>query len=206
MNWLASISQITVYPNAALVLAALLTLGLGAFYCLPPPQTPDRAMMGMACFLVQTPRWICLALALGVCVANGAITWPANRPLQYLAVFTVHALLGLGAICAGVLSLTETPGVPAWLMRVLALSTVVVPAIEIGLAALLVNADRPAIVSVLGTRRLITIAFSAFVLAVIAAASSGILACRLARQRGKGRAESAVEQRLRGEEVEQAIH
>jgi hypothetical protein len=45
----------TPHPIAALVVAALLTVWLGIFYCLPLPLGPDRAMIGLGCVFLQTP-------------------------------------------------------------------------------------------------------------------------------------------------------
>src|SRR5262245_4284949 len=122
---------ITLHPNVLLTFAALLTIWLGIFFCLPLPAGPDRAMMGITCFFLQTPRWICMAIVLGFCVARGALTWPASRGLQFLVVFIVHGALGLGAICAGLGGLGVTSGIPHWLSRILALSTVLVPSMQI---------------------------------------------------------------------------
>ena len=96
------------HPNAVIGVAALLTIGLGAFYCQPPPAGPDRAMIGIVCFLAQTPRWICMAILLGLCVAKGAFVWPESRATQYLMVFALHLAIGFGAICAGLAGLGMT--------------------------------------------------------------------------------------------------
>ena len=51
------------HVNGVIAIAALLTIWLGIFYCMPLPRGPDRAMIGLVCFLAQTPRWICVAFA-----------------------------------------------------------------------------------------------------------------------------------------------
>ena len=61
----------TPHPIAALVVAVLLTIWLGIFYYMPLPAGPDRAMIGLGCVFLQTPRWLAMALVLGVCVARG---------------------------------------------------------------------------------------------------------------------------------------
>src|SRR6476646_9932197 len=132
---------LTLHPNAILTLAAFLTAGVGLLFCLPLPPGPDRAQMGFACFLLQTPRWIGLVLVLGLCVARGAFSWPSSRGIQFLILFLVQAALGVGAICAGLCGLCVTPGIPAWLSRTLAASTVVVPSMQIVFAAWYLNPE-----------------------------------------------------------------
>jgi hypothetical protein len=127
------------HPNGVIAIAALLTIGLGIFYCMPSPAGPDRAMIGIVCFLAQTPRWICMAILLGFCVAKGAFVWPESRAAQYLILFAVHLAIGFGAICTGLAGLGMTSGVPEWLSRMLALSTVVVPGVQIVFAAWFLN-------------------------------------------------------------------
>src|SRR4029453_14865048 len=117
--------------NVLLLIATLLTIWLGISFVLPLPLGPDRAMVGLGGVFIQTPRWICLAVVLGLCVARGAFTWPADRAAQYLIVFVVHALIGFGWLAAGMGALGSTGGVSQWMARVLALSTLVVPAIQI---------------------------------------------------------------------------
>jgi hypothetical protein len=117
----------------------LLTIWLAIFFFLPSPSGPDRAMMGWACILLQTPRWICMALVLGICVARGAFTWPESRAAQYAIVFLAHAALGAGAICAALGGLGMTSGIPGRLARLLQLGTVLVPSIEIAFAAWFLN-------------------------------------------------------------------
>jgi hypothetical protein len=129
----------TPHPNMALAVATLLTIGLGILYHTAQSAGPDRASMWLGCFLVQTPRWIGLALVLGLCVARGAFNWPAERGAQYAVVFLVHIVLGLGAIFASFGGLGVTPGVPGWLSRLLALSTLIVPAMQICFAAWFLN-------------------------------------------------------------------
>jgi hypothetical protein len=129
----------TPHPNAGLVIASLLTIWLAIFFFLPSPSGPDRAMMGWACILLQTPRWICMALVLGICVARGAFAWPESGAAQYAIVFAVHAALGVGAICASLGGLGMTSGIPDWLARLLQLGAVLVPSIEIAFAAWFLN-------------------------------------------------------------------
>jgi hypothetical protein len=130
---------IAFHPNGAVALAALLTIWLGIFFCLPLPAGPDRAMIGLGCFFLQTPRWVCMAILLGLCVAKGAFMWPESRAAQYFVVFVVHVAIGVGAICAGLGGLGVTSGVPVWLTRILALSTVIVPTVQIIFAAWFLN-------------------------------------------------------------------
>jgi hypothetical protein len=127
------------HVNGVIAIAVLLTIGLGIFFCMPLPLGPDRAMIGLVCFLAQTPRWICMAILLGLCVANGAFTWPENRAAQYVVVFIVHLAIGFGAICAGLGGLGVTSGMPDWLSRILALSTIMVPSVQIVFAAWFLN-------------------------------------------------------------------
>jgi hypothetical protein len=117
--------------NLLLAIAALLTIWLGIFYCLPLPAGPDRAMIGLGCVFTQTPRWICMLVILEACVTRGAFAWPEDRNAQYVVVFLVHLLIGLGAICAGLAGIGVTAGVSTWLSRLLALSTILVPTIQI---------------------------------------------------------------------------
>lgn len=125
--------------NGVIAVAALLTIGLGIFYSLPSPAGPDRAMIGIVCFLAQTPRWFCMAIILGFCIAKGAFSWPESRIAQYAFVFTAHLAIGFGAICAGLAGLGMCSGVPAWLSRMLALSTILVPGIQIFFAIWFLN-------------------------------------------------------------------
>jgi hypothetical protein len=119
------------HPNLMLLAAALLTIGLGVFFCMPLPLGPDRAMLGFTCFFIQIPRWIFLAGLLALCVSRGAFTWPTERWAQYFVVFTAHFLLGVAAICAALGGLGVTSGVPGVLSRAMALSTVLIPAMQI---------------------------------------------------------------------------
>jgi hypothetical protein len=128
-----------VHVNGVIALAALLTIWLGVFFFMPLPRGPDRAMIGLVCFFAQAPRWICMAILLGLCVANGAFTWPEGRAAQYFLVFIVHLAIGFGAICAGLGGLGVTSGLPDWLSRILALSTIMVPSIQIVFAAWFLN-------------------------------------------------------------------
>lgn len=125
--------------NLLLAIATVLTIWLGIFYCLPLPSGPDRAMIGLGCVFTQTPRWICLLIVLETCAARGAFAWPGDRTAQYIIVFLVHALMGSGAICAGLAGIGVTAGVSAWQSRLLALSTIVVPAIQIVFCAWFLN-------------------------------------------------------------------
>jgi hypothetical protein len=96
-------------------------------------------MIGLVCFFAQTPRWICMAILLVLCVANGAFAWPESRAAQYSLVLIVHLAIGFGAICAGLGGLGVTSGVPDWLSRILALSTIMVPSVQIVFAAWFLN-------------------------------------------------------------------
>jgi len=127
------------HVNAVIAIAALLTISLGIFYCMPLPPGPDRSMIGLVCVFAQTPRWICMAILLGLCVANGAFAWPENRAAQYIVVFILHLAIGFGAICAGLAGLGVTSGLPDWLSRILALSTIMVPSVQIVFAAWFLN-------------------------------------------------------------------
>lgn len=127
------------HVNGVIAIAALLTIGLGIFFCMPLPPGPDRAMIGLVCVFAKTPRWICMAILLGLCVANGAFAWPENRAAQYVIIFIVHLVIGFGAICAGLAGLGVTSGVPDWLSRILALSTIMVPSVQIVFAAWFLN-------------------------------------------------------------------
>jgi len=129
----------TPHPNIGLVVSSLLTIWLAIFFFMPSPLGPDRAMMGWACILLQTPRWICMAMVLMICVARGAFTWPESHAAQYAIVFAVHAALGVGAICASLGGLGMTSGIPDFLARVLQFGTVLVPSIEIAFAAWFLN-------------------------------------------------------------------
>src|SRR5947208_15872605 len=119
------------HPNLMLASAALLTILLAVFFCAPQPLGPDRAMIGFTCFFIQIPRWIFMAGLLGLCVYHGAFTWPTERWAQYLVVFAVHLALGIAAICAALVGMDMTAGVPTFISRSLALATVLIPAMQI---------------------------------------------------------------------------
>jgi hypothetical protein len=175
------------HVNGVIAIAALLTIGLGIFFCMPLPPGPDRAMIGLVCVFAQTPRWICMAILLGLCVANGAFAWPENRVAQYVIVFIVHVAIGFGAICAGLGGLGVTSGMPDWLSRILALSTIVVPTIQIVFAAWFLN---PGLHKALdaGTMRYTTNVFLAIFAGLVAVFSlAGVVACAMTTKDTKTR-------------------
>lgn len=165
--------------NILLAIAALLTAWLGFSYLLPLPAGPDRAMIGLGCFFIQTPRWICLAIVLGLCVARGAFSWPGDRAAQYLLIFTTHLLLGLGAICAGLAGLGMTAGVSTAMARILALATVLVPAIQIAFAAWFLNPSLHSNLDPEGLRRMTNIALLVFAGTVLFFGAAGARAYQL---------------------------
>jgi hypothetical protein len=126
------------YPNILLAVAAVLTIWKGVYVFVPVSTGPD-ALIGLDSLILQTPRWICLAVVLGVCVARGAFAWPANQAAQYVVVFSVHLLIGLGALWVSMAGLRVVGGVPTWMSRTAALSTIVVPAMQILFAAWFIN-------------------------------------------------------------------
>jgi len=136
--------------------------------------------MGFACFLLQTPRWICLALVLGLCVARGAFSWPPSRGVQFLILFIVHAALGVGAICAGISGLCVTPGVPNWLSRTLAVSTVVVPSMQIAFATWYLNPGLHKGAGATALQHTTNIALATFAVTVGLFAFAGLAAWQLA--------------------------
>src|SRR5262245_49755928 len=126
--------------NILLLIATLATIVLGIFLAAPLPAGPDRAGIGIGCFMLQTPRWICLAVVLGMCVANGAFAWPSDRTAQYVIVLVVHGLLGLGSIACGLAALAGSISVvPEWKIRVLTLVPFAIPATQILFAAWFLN-------------------------------------------------------------------
>jgi hypothetical protein len=167
---------LTFCANILLTLAALLTICLGIFFCFPLPAGPDRAILGFACFFLQTPRWICLAAVLGICVAKGAFTWPADRGAQFLVVFIAHAALGFGAIRAGLAALDVTSGILDWLSRILALSTVVVPLMQIGFAVWFLNPGLHKTLDAAGLRNMTNNALAVFAVLVGGFALAGVAA------------------------------
>ena len=130
-----------ILANIFLLLAALATIILGILFAGPLPAGPDRAGMGIQCFLVQVPRWICLAVVLGMCVAEGAFTWPAERPAQYFVVLVTHALLGLGSILCAMVAMDQISGlpVPQWMIGVLTFAPLVIPSTQILFAVWFLN-------------------------------------------------------------------
>src|SRR5205823_1728614 len=126
--------------NVLLAFAALMTIILGGAFIAPLPLGPDRAMIGLACFFTQIPRWLCLAIVLSMCVHHGALHWPTERAAQYGVVIVMHALLGLGSIACGLAAIGKRyPGVPDWMMWVLMLVPLLVPSMQIVFAAWFLN-------------------------------------------------------------------
>jgi hypothetical protein len=127
--------------NIFLVVASLATIVLGILYSAPLPLGPDRAGSGVVCFMLQLPRWVCLAVVLMMCVAKGAFSWPSDRPAQYFLVLLVHTLLGLGCIWCGLYAMEGFTGipVPGWMIRTLTCAPLVIPATQILFAAWFLN-------------------------------------------------------------------
>jgi hypothetical protein len=123
-------------------IALLFTAALGYFLSLPTPGAPDRAGLAAMLPILQTPRWICLSVLMGLCVARGAFTWPANRSGQYFVVCAVHVLLGLVAmVCASIAMDQKSPSsrAPYWIGYLVQLPTFVLPLLQMAFAAWFLN-------------------------------------------------------------------
>src|SRR5262245_4870290 len=122
-----------------IVVAAIFTAVLGYFLALPTPAAPDRAGLSVALPLLQTPRWICLTLLMGMCVARGAFTWPSTRAGQHFVVFTGQVLLGLASIVCTMLTMDRTAGSPHWIGKVAQLPPFILPLVQMAFAAWFLN-------------------------------------------------------------------
>jgi hypothetical protein len=195
-----------------LLVAILATVLLGICFAAPLPPAPDRAGIGLVCFMVQGPRWICIAVVLGMCVARGAFSWPSDRAVQYVVVFAVHALLGLGCLFCGLLSVERWPGAqePEWMLRALSLAPLVIPAGQILFASWFLN---PALRSGLdaSTVRLVTnyaVGFFGVIAFAFAVVGSLVLNSdwkRSSQRRGECAARAKAEAEAKASAEEQAF-
>ena len=132
----------SVLANVLIVMAVLLTAGLGYFLSLPTPGAPDRAGLAVVLPILQTPRWICLAFLMSLCVARGAFAWPAGRSGQYFVVLAVHVLLGIVAVvCTAILmdQNSQSTKVSHWVGYLAQVPAFVMPLLQMIFAAWILN-------------------------------------------------------------------
>jgi hypothetical protein len=86
---------IRILSNILIAVAAGCTVLLGFFLASPTPGGPDRGGLAVVLSLLQTPRWICLGIALTLCVRRGAFSWPPPEAANSLRSFCAYAALGV---------------------------------------------------------------------------------------------------------------
>jgi hypothetical protein len=193
---------VNVLANILLLVATVATVILGSFFASTLPYGPGRAGIGIQCVMLQTPRWICLAVVLGMCVAKGAFTWPPDRGAQYFIVFVVHALLGLGCIVCGVVAMEGLRGVPVpeWMIRSLAFAALVIPATEILFAGWFLNPGLRNALDAARVRVVINYALLCFGVTVLGFGAVGAAVFqRNSSYRTRQRAESAARAKAQAE-------
>jgi hypothetical protein len=135
-------NPMSVLPNVLIVIAVLLTAGLGYFLSLPTPGAPDRAGLAVVLPILQTPRWICLAFLMSLCVARGAFVWPAGRAGQYFVVLAVHVLIGIVAVVGTAILMdqnSQSTKVPHWVGYLAQVPAFVIPLLQMIFAAWILN-------------------------------------------------------------------